>query len=70
MSEIQEIDVYLNTNGTVKIEVRGAKGQKCLEMTKEIESQLGGRIIERIQTDDFYKAEEEQQNGDWIQQQN
>ena len=60
MSEIQEIDVFVNTDGTVKVEVRGVKGQKCLALTAKLEELLGGSIVERIHTDEFQQSEQEQ----------
>jgi hypothetical protein len=45
--EIQEIEVFVNPDGTVKIEVRGVKGRKCLALTEEIEKLLGGRVVNR-----------------------
>jgi hypothetical protein len=38
MSEIREIDIYIKPDGTVKLEVRGVKGTKCLELTEELET--------------------------------
>ncbi len=43
MSELQEIDVYIAPNGTVKVEVRGTKGEACLTITKGLEAMLGGQ---------------------------
>lgn len=60
MSEIQEIDVFVQPDGTVKIEVRGVKGEKCLALTEQLEVLLGGSILERIHTDEFYEAEQQQ----------
>jgi Protein of unknown function (DUF2997) len=68
MSEIQEIDVFVAPDGTVKLEVRGAKGKKCLDLTRDIEELLGGDIAERIHTDEFDQAEEEQTQADSIDQ--
>lgn len=59
MGEIQEIDVYVRPDGTVRVEVRGVKGQKCLDLTKGIEELLGAQITEREQTDEFYAQEEQ-----------
>jgi len=68
MSEIQEIDVFVQPDGTVKIEVRGVKGEKCLALTEEIEQLLGGRIVERIHTDEFHQAEQEQTQENRLEQ--
>jgi len=56
--EIQEVDVYLQPDGSVKLEVRGVKGRKCLALTADIEKLLGGQIEKRELT--FEHDEEEQ----------
>lgn len=68
MSEIQEIDLYVKPDGSVKFEIRGVKGQKCLDITKEIEKHLGGEIIERIHTDEFNEVEREQSQDTHLRQ--
>jgi hypothetical protein len=60
MTEIQEIDVLVKPDGTVKIEVRGVKGGKCLALTEDLEKLLGGAVKERIHTDEFYQNDQEQ----------
>ena len=64
MSEIQEIDVFVMPDGTVKVEVRGVKGKKCLDITKGIEELLGGQIVKREHTHEFDEAEQEQELDD------
>jgi len=64
MSEIQEIDVYVRPDGRVRVEVRGVKGQKCLDLTKGIEELLGGEVVERMHTDEFQAAEQEVEQQD------
>jgi hypothetical protein len=46
--EIQEIEVTIGKDGQVQIQVRGVKGMKCLELTKELEEALGGNILARV----------------------
>ena len=46
--ELQEIEVTIGKDGQVQIQVRGVKGTKCLELTKELEDALGGEILARI----------------------
>lgn len=53
MSEIQEIDVFVKPDGTVKVEVRGVTGRKCLALTEGIEALLGAAVTERVYTDEF-----------------
>jgi hypothetical protein len=57
--ELQEIEVTIGKDGKVEIQVRGVKGLKCLELTKELEEALGGKILARIMTPEA--AEEETQ---------
>jgi hypothetical protein len=59
MSEIQEIDVYISPAGEVKIEVRGVKGKKCMELTSGLEAVLGGNVILREHTNEFQQNEQE-----------
>ncbi|MBP7867268.1 MAG: DUF2997 domain-containing protein [Acidobacteria bacterium] len=58
MSEIQELDVYINPDGTVRIEVRGAKGQGCLGITAPLEEALGGEVVHRELTAEYDEAPE------------
>lgn len=48
--ELQEIDVFIEADGKVRIEVRGVKGGACLALTKELEEALGGEIESREMT--------------------
>lgn len=53
--ELQEIDVYIDTDGTVRIEVRGLKGTGCLDLTRELEAALGDQIDSREMTPEAYE---------------
>lgn len=59
MGEIQEIDVYIQDDGSVRIEVRGVKGAKCLDITDRIEELLGGDIMARELTDEYHERTQE-----------
>jgi hypothetical protein len=48
--EIQEIEVTIGKNGQVQIHVRGAKGKKCLDLTRELEQALGAAVVDREMT--------------------
>jgi len=48
--ELQEIDVFIDKTGEVRVEVRGAKGGACLDITKGLENALGGEILSREMT--------------------
>lgn len=54
--EIQEIEVTIDKDGQVQVQVRGVKGKKCLDLTKELELALGGQVATRVMTPE---AEEE-----------
>jgi hypothetical protein len=69
MSELNEIDVFISPNGTIRVEVRGAKGKNCLSITKEIEQLLGGNVTDRTLTDEYYQDEQQISQSDWLNQQ-
>lgn len=68
MNEIQEIDLFVRLDGTVKIEVRGVRGPKCLDISRKLEELLGGQIIERVKTDEFAEAEQQESLRDRLDQ--
>ena len=57
MAVKQEIEFTINPDGSVGIAVKGAKGRKCTEITKEIEEALG-IVTNRTYTGDYYQQEE------------
>jgi hypothetical protein len=54
----KEIDFIIGEDGEVKITVKGAPGEDCLKLTKEIEEALG-LVGERTHTSEFYQREEQ-----------
>lgn len=46
--DIQEIDVFVAPDGTVKLKVRGVQGRGCLSLTEGLEQLLGGEISSRL----------------------
>ncbi|QPN56995.1 DUF2997 domain-containing protein [Synechococcus sp. CBW1107] len=60
--EIQEIDVFVAPDGTVKLQVRGVNGGQCLSLTKGLETLLGGEISSREMTPD---ADADDQGVSW-----
>jgi Protein of unknown function (DUF2997) len=62
--ELQEIDVFIENDGQVRIEVRGVKGTSCLEITAALEQALGGQITEREMTGESFETAQ-----DWWQDQ-
>ena len=59
--KIEEIEVFITDDGEVKYEVRGVKGKKCLDLTKDLETDLGGNILLREETSEMYEQEIEQE---------
>ena len=57
--DMQEIDVFIDNDGQVKVEVHGVKGMNCLDLTKELEAALGGEIEEREMHHEAYEEAEE-----------
>lgn len=49
-------------------EVRGVKGEQCLPLTAKLEELLGGAVVERLHTDEFHEAEQQQSQSDWLEQ--
>lgn len=64
--ELQEIDVFVEKDGQIKIEVRGVKGLSCLDLTKELEAVLGEKVISREMTAEAQETVTEQvQEKQW-----
>ena len=59
MAGIQEVDVTISPDGTVKMEVRGVKGIQCLDVTKRLEELLGNEVLERTHTCEYDEAVQE-----------
>ena len=57
---IEEIEVFIDDSGEVKYEVRGVRGKKCLDLTKDLEMDLGGKILLREETSEMLEQEVEQ----------
>jgi hypothetical protein len=66
--DLQEIEVTISKNGSMKIHVRGVKGDACLELTKSLEDSLGGKVILRELTPEAYDPNTVNQNVDSKQQ--
>jgi hypothetical protein len=61
--ELQEIEVIIEKDGRVRIEVRGVKGESCLDLTKDLEAALGGQIEEREMTSEAYESVQQEVRG-------
>ncbi len=57
MAKKQEIEISITAEGDVSINVIGAKGKKCLDLTKDFEEAIG-IVTERETKPSFYENEE------------
>jgi hypothetical protein len=51
--KLEEIDIFVDHEGIVRIEVRGVKGRQCMILTEETETLLGNSITTRETTSEF-----------------
>jgi len=58
MANKQELEISITSTGDVSINVIGAKGKKCLDLTKELEEVLG-IVTERETKPQFYEQDNE-----------
>ncbi len=64
--DLQQIEVFIDPDGRVRIEVRGVKGMSCLDLTQDLEAALGGQVESREMTPEAQDALQEQvQNWQW-----
>lgn len=55
----QEIEIKISPDGKVSFTVRGVKGEACLGETQFLEDALGGEVLERDKTSEFYEEAEQ-----------
>jgi hypothetical protein len=60
MAVKQELEISIGPDGAIKIEVKGVKGGKCSDITREIEEELGV-VTSREYTSEYYQTEEQGQ---------
>ena len=66
MMELQEIELFIDKDGQVRIQIRGVKGLACLDLTKDLEEALGGQIAAREMTPEADENIQEQvQEQQW-----
>lgn len=66
--EVQEVEFFIEPDGKVTFEVRGVKGRRCLEITRDIEADLGGQILSRESTWEMNQAPAEEYTQDRLSQ--
>jgi len=51
----QQIEITIAEDGGTTIEVKGAKGRSCIDLTKELEKELGAVTDDR-KTKEYYQS--------------
>ncbi|MBV9468155.1 MAG: DUF2997 domain-containing protein [Abitibacteriaceae bacterium] len=65
--ELQEIEVFIERDGQVRLEVRGVKGMSCLDLTSAVEAALGGQVEAREMSPEAYETVAESvQEQQWL----
>lgn len=54
----QEIEITISPSGEVSFQVKGVKGTSCVAETQFLEQALGGEVIEREHTPEYYQQPE------------
>lgn len=54
----QDIEIVIAPDGKVSFTVKGVKGPSCVDETKFLEEALGGVVIEREKTGEYYEQSE------------
>jgi hypothetical protein len=55
--QVQEVEIFITPDGKISFEVRGVPGRQCLDLTSDLEDDLGGSILERIETSEMTGSE-------------
>jgi hypothetical protein len=53
----EEIEITVGPDGTVDLQVKGVKGKRCLDLTKDLEDALGGDVEQRKHSAEYYETE-------------
>lgn len=61
MAMKRELEVTIGADGKVSMQVRCVPGAECEEFSKFLEDALGGEVIERQRTAEFFQQEEQSQ---------
>lgn len=54
---IETVKVVINADGQVVIEVDGAHGPVCLQLTDDIVKMLGGEVLSQQLTQEYYEEQ-------------
>ena len=54
----QDIEITISPDGKVSFTIKGVKGPDCLSETKFLEDALGGEVLDRQKTGEYYEQSE------------
>jgi hypothetical protein len=54
----QDIEIVIAPDGKVSFTIKGVKGPDCLSETKFLEDALGGEVLDRQKTGEYYEQSE------------
>jgi Protein of unknown function (DUF2997) len=61
----QEIEIAISPTGEVSFTVKGIKGASCIDETKFLEQALGGEILVREPTSEYYEQTDDEGVRRW-----
>lgn len=56
MADKHDLNITISETGEIEVKVEGINGPKCIELTKDLENELG-EIISKEKTSSYYKQE-------------
>ena len=51
----QDLEITISPTGEVSFTVKGVKGASCLDETAFLEAALGGKVLDRERTAEYYE---------------
>lgn len=54
----QDIEITIAPDGKVSFTVKGVKGASCVDETRFLEEALGGGVLDREKTSEYYEQSE------------
>jgi hypothetical protein len=61
---MEEVEVRIGPDGTVQVKVHGVKGTGCEALTDPLEHVLGGQVISKEYTEEYYQSKKEEEQKD------
>ena len=61
----QDIEIVISPTGEVSFTVKGVKGSSCIDETKFLEDALGGGVLDRQKTSEYYEQGEDVGARNW-----